>query len=94
MKRLTLEQVADALISYDSMEQTGSVAMYFLHITDSGKILPTLAGEDICFTESAFIGGLEGDWREQYETLDNPYFREVCLNLRNKANRYLETWSC
>lgn len=93
MKKITLEQVAQALIDNDSMEVHGASAFYFLHIKDSGEILPTLAGADESFTACIDVEGLEGDWREEIETLDNKEFREVCECLAEQANEYLERWN-
>lgn len=90
--KFTVEQIAQALINNDSMEVEGSKARYFLHITDKGEILPTLAGADETFTAEADVEGLEGDWREDFETLDNADFRSVCEDLMEQASDYLETW--
>lgn len=93
MKKLTLNDVAQALIDNDSMEQIGTTAKYFLHITDDGEILPWQTGADETFTADADVDGFEGDWREDFETLDNDAFRDVCEDLLQQANDYLERWN-
>lgn len=93
MKKLTVEEIAQALIDNDSMEQDGDKATYFLHITDKGEILPTLAGADETFTAEVDVEDFEGDWREDFENLENDNdFRSICEDLAEQANEYLETW--
>lgn len=92
MKKLTIEEIANALAAYDSMEQDGENVRYFLHITDAGEILPTLAGADETFTADTDAPDEDGDWREDFETLENDDFRSVCEDLMEQANDYLETW--
>ena len=89
---ITLTDVANALINYDSMEQDGNTARYFLHITDLGEVLPTLAGADETFTADVDVSDLDGDWRDEFENLNNEEFRDVCENLWRQANEYLDTW--
>ena len=90
MKRFTIDEIAQALAENDSMEQEGDTARYFLHITEAGRILPTLAGADETFTADTDVSGFEGDWREEYETLQNDAFRDVCESLRDQANDFME----
>ena len=92
MRRFTIEEIAAALIENDSMERDGENARYFLHITDAGEILPTLAGADETFTAGTDAPDEDGDWREDFETLENEDFRNVCEDLCRQANDYLETW--
>ena len=92
MKQFTIEEIANALAAYDSMEQDGENARYFLHITDAGEILPTLAGADETFTADTDAPDEDGDWREDFETLENDDFRSVCEDLCRQANEYLEAW--
>lgn len=92
MRKLTVEEIAMELINNDSMEVEGSKARYFLHITDKGEILPTLAGADETFTADTDAPDDDGDWREDFETLENDDFRSVCEDLMEQANDYLETW--
>lgn len=92
MRKLTVEEIANALAAYDSMEQDGTTAKYFLHITDAGEILPTLAEADETFTADTDAPDEDGDWREDFETLENDDFRSVCEDLMEQANDYLETW--
>lgn len=92
MRKITVEEIAMELINNDSMEVEGDKVRYFLHITDAGEILPTLAGADETFTADTDAPNEDGDWREDFETLDNADFRSVCEDLMEQANDYLETW--
>lgn len=92
MKKITVDEVAEALVDWDSMEQEGDIATYFLNITDAGEIVPDRREADYIFTAIMSGEGLEGDWCEDVETLDNESFREVCKDLADQANKYLETW--
>lgn len=92
MKKITVDEVARILADLDSMEQEGSTATYFLYITDAGEIVSDRRDADESFTATMSVEGLEGDWREEVETLDNEAFREVCKDLADQANDYLETW--
>lgn len=92
MKKITVDEVAAALADWDSMEQDGDRATYFLYITDAGEIVPDRRDADESFMAGMSVEGLEGDWREEVETLDNEAFREVCKDLADQANDYLETW--
>lgn len=90
---LKIEDVAQALALYDSMEQNGDMARYFLHIKDNGDILPTLSGADASFYYDTDVSDLDGDWRDEFEMMDNSRFMEVCENLRDQALEYLYVWS-
>ena len=93
MKQFTIEEIANALAAYDSMEQDGTTAKYFLHITDDGRILPTLAGADETFTAETDAPNEDGDWREDFEDLANDDFRTVCEDIMEQANDYLQRWA-
>lgn len=92
MKKITVDEVARALADWDSMEQEGSRATYYLYITDAGEIVPDRRDADESFTADMNVEGLDGDWREEVETLDNEAFRAVCKELADQANEYLEAW--
>lgn len=90
MKKLTIEEVSRALIENSSMEMEGDKARYFLHITDNGEILSGQSGADESFSAYTDAPEVDYDWREEFETLDNDAFREVCEDLCKQANEYLE----
>ena len=74
------------------MEMEGDKARYFLHITDNGEILSGHSGADESFSAYTDAPEADYDWREEFETLDNDAFREVCEDLCKQANEYLEAW--
>lgn len=92
MKKLTIEEVSQALIENCSMEMEWNRARYFLHITDNGEILSGQSGADESFSTYTDAPEVDYDWREEFETLDNDAFREVCEDLCKQANDYLEAW--
>ena len=93
MKKFTVEEVAQALIENCSMEMEGDKARYFLHITDKGEILSGRSGADESFSTYTDAPEVDYDWREEFETLDNDDFREVCEDLCKQANEYMEAWN-
>lgn len=92
MKKFTIEEVSQALIENCSMEMEGDKTRYFLHITDNGEILPGAIGADESFSAYKDAPEVDYDWREEFETLDNDAFREVCEDLCKQANEYLKAW--
>lgn len=93
MRIFRVEEIAKALIENESMERDVFCATYFLHITDAGEILPTKIGANKSFKAKVDVANDEDwdDWGEDFETLENYDFRDICENLAEQANEYLET---
>lgn len=92
----SVNDVAEQLMNQDSSEWDGNTARYFLHISEHGKILPGLSGAEQTFSVDVDISGYANmdldDPREEFESLDNQRFRDVCENLRSQAKEYIEAW--
>lgn len=94
---LTIEQVAEALAENQSAEFEQESVVYWLHVTESGEIVPNypLADNDFCYKVSYDRYGITGQEENPQkiydtETMSNPIFAEIVKNLTERANLWLE----
>ncbi len=98
MKKLTVNEVAKALMENTSMEcENHTTGRYYLHIFDNGEISERRTEETTTFTEDVDISEWADDespdrFYNEFETLDNDDFRYICAKLTDQANHYLEKW--
>lgn len=92
----SVNDVAEQLINQISSEWNGNTARYFLHISEHGEILPGQSGAEETFSVDVDVSEYANmdldDPREEFESLDNQRFRDVCENLRSQAKEYIEAW--
>ena len=101
MKKLTVQEVMEALQDYHSLEwehwDFGEGYCYYLHITDEGKIVGGYDDADMSLTSGLAREAWEDyepgyDFRDEIEVPENEYFMEVVEDLTDQANEYLEEW--
>ena len=100
MKEFTAEEVAEMIINSDTAmfepdPTDSSKVLYYLHITDSGKIVSSCYEADESFTAEADIEEWADDlntsrFYKEFETLENEQFMDTCRRLADKATDYLE----
>lgn len=100
MKEFTAEEVAEIIINSDTAmfepdPADSSRVLYYLHITDSGKIVSSCYEADESFTAEADIEEWADDlntsrFYEGFETFENEQFMDTCRRLADKATDYLE----
>ena len=89
----TRESISAHLADCQSMEHdTQDTCTYYLHMTDDQKMLPSLHGQDVCFTaDRDFTPYMDDeDFTRFYddEVLTNPGFADVVDSLYEKAVAY------
>lgn len=100
-KKLTKEQVFDALTSYPSVEFESSneddwKVVYYLHIKEDGTIVDSYWKADASFTDwipcRSYVDTVD-EFGEidicDYERMDFEPFAEVVEDLTNQANKWL-----
>ena len=101
MKKLTKEQVFEALASFSSVEfeslnEDDWKAVYYLHIKEDGTIVDSYWKADASFTDWiprwSYVDTVD-DFGEidicDYERMDFKPFAEVVEDLTNQANEWL-----
>ena len=94
--KITKDEIRSALQEFSSAEPDDfGNFIYYLHVTDDGKILDGYVGSDETFT-SAIDSRVNDDfpedydWREDVEVEGNKYFEEVVDDLYYQAKEYFE----
>lgn len=101
MKKITTEEVMQALREYSSAESEGTDIVYYLHITEDGEIVNGCQDADETFTASRdqrdYFGEHDAEYPDDWgaccaATEDDPDsdFRAICDELADKANAWLE----
>lgn len=95
---LTVEQVAQALAENQSSVFEQFCVTYWLHVTESGKIVPaySMADRSFCHTvpyEQYNITEPQENPQKIYdtETMDSPIFSWIANSLTQQANKWLES---
>ena len=104
-KKLTKEQVAEALMDNASSENEGldeedTEVVYYLHVKEDGTIVDDYQKADASFTSSISWEDYGVDWETwetpftafstyDYERMDFKPFVEVVEDLTNQANEWL-----
>lgn len=100
MKHITAQEVARHIIynnvALEMVPGDSTKAEYYLHITDDGELTCYYDEADESFTVIADISEWADDETpdrlyEEFERTDNADFMEVCRNLAEQANEYLES---
>lgn len=99
-KEFAAEEVAEAIINSDTTAfepdpTDSSKVLYYLHITDDGEIVSSYYEADESFTAEADIEEWADDldtsrFYEEFETLKNEQFMDVCRRLADKATDYIK----
>lgn len=104
MKKLTKEQVFEALCDNASSENEGlgedTKVVYYLHVKEDGTIVNDYQEADASFTSSISWEDYGVDWETwetpftafstyNYERMDFEPFAEVVEDLTNQANEWL-----
>lgn len=95
MTFITKKEVLKALQDNQSVEFDTGEAVYYLHVTSDGKIVPTFREADETFTSKLEINLEEyaGDSPQKVydlEAEDNVLFMEVVEDLTFQANEWLK----
>ena len=99
-KEITGEDIITALRENPSAESEGTDIVYYLHITEDGKIVSCCQDADETFSVSIDQSDYFGEHAAEYSddwgaccaaTEDDPdsYFREICEDLAAQANAWL-----
>lgn len=100
MKKITVEEVMKALRENASAESEGTDIVYYLHITEDGKIVSCCQDADEIFTVSLDQSDYFGEHAAEYpddwgaccaatEGDPDSDFREICEDLAAQANAWL-----
>lgn len=101
MKKITTEEVMQALREYSSAESEGKDIVYYLHLNADGKIVDGYRNADETFTASRdqhdYFGAHDDEYPDDWgaccaATEDDPDsdFESICEELAAKANAWLE----
>ena len=98
MKKITLNATMTALRTNASAEPEGSRIVYYLHLTEDGKIVQSVQDADETFTASADMEEYFGDRADDddwgamcadAEADPASGFQAICQDLADQANAWL-----
>lgn len=101
IKKITTEDVMKALRTLPSAESEGTDIVYYLHVTEDGKIVTSYWDADETFSVSRdqhdYFGKHDAEYPDDWgaccsATEDDPDsdFRAICEELTAQANAWLE----
>lgn len=90
MKKLSINEVVEALQESMSLEHEYGKNYYYLHITEDGEIVSEIQKADISFRAEVDIPDeLSENWHD-HENESNQIFMEAIKELTDQANDWLE----
>ena len=90
LKQYTVEDIMENLSENMSLEYDAAddVSYYYINLDKNGELLKDKTGEEWSFREA--LGFEPEDDSYDWETPENPFFKEVAEELTKKVNAWLE----
>lgn len=90
LKQYTVEDIMENLSENMSLEydMADDIDYYYIHLDKNGELLESMTGAEETFREA--LGFEPEDDSYDWETPENPFFKEVAEELTKKVNAWLE----
>lgn len=90
LKQYTVEEIMEALSENMSLEYDTADGndYYYIHLDKNGEILENMTGAEETFREALLFEPEDDSY--DWETPENPFFKEVAEELTKKVNAWLE----